>query len=153
LKIRTLFILSLLALTCFPQAVSAGPAAAPEGSVATRSTASLKKYMAKFGAMFAGLEIIKLKEKKPDWEAIDLTLQDMSSTLGEMQKADADKRYKEYTDVLAAALSDMKMQSQKRDKKIFESIDKLGESCFRCHAAHRPSDYILPKKDKRITGD
>lgn len=118
----------------------------------TRSTYNLKQYMSKFGAMLAGLEILKIKEKKPDWDAINITLQEMSSNLAEMQKADVDSRYKEYTDVLAAGLVDLKAQSKIRDKKIFDGIDKLAQTCFQCHAAHRPADFILPKKNQRISG-
>jgi len=107
--------------------------------------------MANFGSMIAGLEIMKLKEKKPDWDAINITLQEMSSTLSEMQQADTTNAYKEYTDVLAAGLVDLKAQSKIRDKKIFEGIDKLSNTCFQCHAAHRPADFILPKKNQRLT--
>jgi hypothetical protein len=130
-----------------------GTPAVTSDQPATRSTAALKVYMAKFGSMFAGLEIMKIKEKKPDWEAIDLTLQEMSSTLAEMQKADEKNTYKEYTDLLAAGLVDLKAQSKRRDKKIFDGIDKLSNTCFQCHAVHRPADFIMPKKDQRISGE
>ncbi|MFO1462778.1 MAG: hypothetical protein U1F66_03305 [bacterium] len=117
---------------------------------ATRSTASLKQYMSKFGSMLASLEIIQLKEKKPDWPAIDIAVQELSNTLAQLQKADQDNAYKEFTDVLAAGLVELKAKSAKRDKTFFRSLDKISESCFKCHAAHRPGDYLIPKDDKDL---
>ena len=35
---------------------------------------SLKKYMQRFGSLVAGLEILRVKENEPDWEAIDLSV-------------------------------------------------------------------------------
>lgn len=118
----------------------------------TRSTAALKKYMANFGSMMAGLEILRVKEKKPDWEAINLTLKEMSDTLAEMQKADAENAYKEYTDVLASGLVDLKKKASERNKGFFDSVDQLTDTCFKCHAAHRPGDYLVPK-DKNISAE
>lgn len=114
--------------------------------IQTRSTANLKQYMSKFGSMLAGLEIIQLKEKKPDWPAIDISVKELSDTLSELQQADKDNAYKEYTDVLAAGLVELKEKAAKRDKKFFRSLDKISESCFKCHAAHRPGDYLIPEK-------
>jgi hypothetical protein len=109
--------------------------------------------MAKFGALLAGLEILRLKEKKPDWEAINLTLDELTQALGEMQKADTTHAYKEYTDVLAAGMVELRDKAQKQDKKFFHSVDKLTDTCFKCHAAHRPGDYLVPKGNQRISGE
>jgi len=125
-------------------------AQAVHGDVAMRSTASLKQYMSHFGTMLASLEIIQLKEKKIDWSAVDIAVQDMSKTLDELQKADKDNAYKEYTDTLAAGMVDLKAKSAKRDKTFFDSLNKLSETCFKCHAAHRPGDYYFPKNDKDL---
>ena len=125
----------------------------PPGTAPTvRSTMALKDYMAKFGSMLAGLEILRMKEKKPDWEAIDLTVQELSDNLAAMQKADSTHAYKEYTDVLGAGLVEMKEKARKREKGFFKSVDRLSDTCFRCHAAHRPGDYLAPKKEMRISG-
>ncbi len=134
-----------------PKAFSGG--AADPAALTSENTRALKKDMSKFGSLLAGLEIIKLKEKKPDWDAINLTLQEMSSTLSEMQNADTNNVYKEYTDVLTSGLLDLKQKAQKRDQTIFDGIDQLSNTCFKCHAAHRPADIILPKKNQRISGE
>ena len=148
-KIFAILVLVLISSTSLKPSFAGGMGAGDK--LPAESTRSLKKYMANFGSMIAGLEIMKLKEKKPDWDAINITLQEMSSTLSEMQQADTTNAYKEYTDVLAAGLVDLKAQSKIRDKKIFEGIDKLSNTCFQCHAAHRPADFILPKKNQRLT--
>ena len=119
--------------------------------VSTRPTADLKKYMANFGTMLSSLEIIRLKEKKPDWEAIDIAVQDMNKNLAAMQKADQKNAYKEFTDVLAAGLVELSEKSKKRDPAFFSSLDKLSETCFKCHAAHRPGDYFVPKGDPKLS--
>jgi len=126
---------------------------AEHGEAATRSTANLKPYMAKFGTMLAGLEIIQLKEKKPDWPAIQLSVQQMDQTLKELQRADATNAYKEYTDNLEAGLAELKIKSQKKDITFFDSLNKISDSCFRCHAAHRPGDYYFPKDKNRMSTD
>jgi len=132
-------ILSIFIPCLFGTAQAADPVGHPQ--TVTRSTANLKPFMAKFGSMIASLEIIKLKEKKPDWEAIDISVKEMSQTLTDLQKADQDKAYQEYTDVLAAGMVELKEKSAKRDKSFFNSLDKMTDSCFKCHAAHRPGDY------------
>ncbi|MCE9625165.1 MAG: hypothetical protein K8R69_06915 [Deltaproteobacteria bacterium] len=137
-------------ISCFlGTAQAADPVGHPQVAT-TRSTANLKPYMSKFGSMLASLEIIQLKEKKPDWEAIDIALKEMSQTLADMQKADKDKAYQEYTDVLAAGMVELNEKSAKRDKSFFRSLDKISEGCFKCHAAHRPGDYLIPKNDKDL---
>lgn len=112
---------------------------------------NLKPYMSKFGTLVAGLEILKLKEKKPDWESIDQTLTEMNKIVSEMQKADTLNAYKEYTDLLSSSLADIQKMSQKRDKHIYDAFDKLTNTCFQCHAAHRPSDFLNPKKNQKIS--
>ncbi|HEX5033213.1 MAG TPA: hypothetical protein VFW62_01920 [bacterium] len=119
---------------------------------ATAATPSLKHYMATFGTMLAGLEIMKVHEKNVDWEAVDLSVQEMSQTLDAMQKADSQNRYKEYTDILAAGMIDLKAKSAKRDKGFFKAVDQVSETCFKCHAAHRPGDYLVPK-DPQYSGE
>jgi hypothetical protein len=112
---------------------------------ATAATPSLKQYMATFGTMLAGLEIMKVHEKSVDWEAVDLSVREMSQALDAMQKADSQNRYKEYTDILAAGMVDLRAKSSKRDKSFFKAVDKVSEACFKCHAAHRPGDYLVPQ--------
>ncbi|GEM_PF-2788277 len=112
---------------------------------------ALKQYMAKFGTLMAGLEILKVKEKKPDWASIDLTLSEMSKILMEMQKTDTAGAYKEYTELLATSLVALKKMSEKKDKNIYEGFDKLSNTCFQCHAAHRPADFLKPKGNERIS--
>ena len=132
-----------------PNFLWAGGATVPTA----RSTVVLKKYMANFGSMIAGLEIMAVKEKKVDWDVVNLTLQEMSRTLAEMQKADEENAYKEYTDLLAAGLIDLKKEELSRNKEFFDSVNRLTNTCFKCHAAHRPGDYLVPKKDKRLSGE
>ena len=118
---------------------------------ASAATPSLKQYMATFGTMLAGLEILKVHEKNVDWEVVDLSIKEMSQALDAMQKADSQNRYREYTDILAAGMVELKQKSAKRDKSFFKSLDQVSESCFKCHAAHRPGDYLIPK-DPRYSG-
>jgi hypothetical protein len=100
--------------------------------------------MADFGTLVAGMEILRFKEKKPDWAAIDTTLKEMEQTLQKMRTADQTGNYKEFTDLLDQNLQEVKSYGLKRDKKVFDAFDKLTNSCFKCHAAHRPSDFPLP---------
>ncbi|MCC6273997.1 MAG: hypothetical protein IT572_11085 [Deltaproteobacteria bacterium] len=143
---RTLLTALSLAALLLGLGLEAGATQPMTHPPATRSTIGLKQYMAKFGSMLAGLEIIQLKEKKPDWPAIDISVKELSETLAEMQKADKDNAYKEFTDVLAAGMVELKEKAAKRDKSFFRSLDKVSESCFKCHAAHRPGDYLIPEK-------
>ena len=114
---------------------------------ATAATPQLKQYMASFGTMFAGLEIMK-SEKKVDWEAVAISVQEMSQALDAMQKADSQNRYREYTDILAAGLVDLREKSEKKDKGFFKSADKVSETCFKCHAANRPGEYQAVKSSR-----
>lgn len=104
--------------------------------------------MATFGTMLAGLEIMQAQEKNVDWEVVDLSIREMTQTLDAMQKADAQNRYREYTDILAAGMIELKEKSAKHDKNFFKSLDKVSESCFKCHAAHRPGDYLVPTNQR-----
>ncbi len=123
----------------------------PKGDVAPSATHPLKKYMAKFGTLVAGLEILKIKEKKPDWASIDYTLNEMNKILKEMQDVDTTNAYKEYTDLLANSLADIKKLSDKKDIHIYDAFDKLSNTCFQCHAAHRPADFLKPKKNQQLS--
>lgn len=126
----------------------------PNNPAQVRSTMLLKKYMSKFGIMVAGLEILRSKEADPDWEAIALTIQQMDKTLKEMRVADKEKNYEAFTKILESNLAEVKAYGSKKDKKVFDSFQKLTQTCFNCHAAHRPTDFLIPKKsDPRISGD
>ncbi len=148
MRLSVFFSLVALTLTLSAPALHAADATSGHPVVAIRSTANLKQYMASFGSMLASLEILQLKEKKPDWAAIELAVDELSKTLSQLQKADVDNAYKEYTDVLAAGMVDLKDKSAKKDKNFFDSVDKLTQTCFKCHAAHRPGDYLVPKEGK-----
>jgi len=118
-----------------------------------RSTMMLKKYMGQFGTLVAGMEIMRIKEKKADWEAIQITLNEMTQTLDAMKKADKDGNYKEFTEALEKNLNEVKVYGKKKDIKVYEAFDDLTNTCFKCHAAHRPTDFLIPKKDTpRISG-
>lgn len=120
--------------------------------VPPKASHALKQYMSKFGSLVAGLEILKLKEKNPDWKTIDKTVADMNQTLSDMQKADTNNAYKEYTDLLATSLADIRQLAEKKDRNIYNSFDKLSNTCFQCHAAHRPADFLKPKKNQQLSG-
>ncbi len=146
-----LWLVALASLACSTPLAAKSLPPHPASS-ATAATPSLKQYMATFGTMLAGLEIMKVQEKTIDWEVVDLSLREMTQTLDAMRKADTQNRYREYTDILAAGMIDLQEKSAKRDKKFFKSLDKVSESCFKCHAAHRPGDYLVPK-DQRYSGE
>lgn len=118
----------------------------PNNPEQVRSTMALKQYMGHFGTLVAGMEIMRAKEKKPDWDAIAITLKEMEKTLSEMQKADQAGNYKEFTSVLESNLAEVKKYGAKKDPKIYDAFDKLTNTCFNCHAAHRPSDFLIPKE-------
>ncbi len=124
----------------------------PTNPVDPQTTISLKQYMAKFGTLMAGVEILRIKEKQQiDWETIDLTLNEMTKTLNDMQAADKTGAYKAYTELLSGQLNDLKKQSQEKNKKIYDSFGKLSHTCFGCHAAHRPADFLVPKPKSTAT--
>jgi hypothetical protein len=116
------------------------------GPEEVRSTMFLKQYMAEFGTLVAGMEILRFKEKKPDWAAIEITIQQMDQTIQKLKAADQAGNYKEFTDILDQNLQDVKKYGKAKDKRVFDSFDKLTDGCFKCHAAHRPSDFPLPPK-------
>jgi len=147
-KIHTLVVTLILATWLgFPGLAAAGSPAVP----ATHSTAALKKFMGNFGAMMAGLEIMHVKEQVTDWEVVQLTLSDMSRNLEEMRKADTENAYREYTDVLKAGLVKLQGQADSKNKDFWNSVDDLRDTCFKCHAAHRPGDYLMPSKKQQLS--
>jgi len=147
---KSLLFLSFILVTSFTlSSLHAG--GDPKSGVDPIISHNLKQYMSKFGALVAGLEILKLKEKKPDWESIDHTIGELNQILSQMQKADTTNSYKEYTDLLATSLADINKMSQKRDKNIYNAFDKLTNTCFQCHAAHRPADFLNPNKNQKIS--
>lgn len=105
----------------------------------------LKRYMKQFGTLVAGLEILKAEKKTPDWAVIDYTLREMNTTLKAMQNADKKQAYQEYTNQLEKELLQFNSMSQNKDPKIYDQIDSLTNTCFRCHAVHRPADFLQPR--------
>jgi hypothetical protein len=153
LKSKRVFALGLLLFafgSTFSSRLNAGGGPPPETEI--KSTKDLKQFMYKFGALVAGIEILKVKEKNLDWGTIDLTLKEMEQNLEALQKADTSNFYKQYTDQLAAQLTDLKVMSRRKDKNIYDGFDKLTNTCFQCHAVHRPSDFLKPKENRRISG-
>lgn len=152
MKLFSLLLLwSLLLQPAVLQAYSKTPPKEPSPEQG-RHTLFLKKYMSDFGSLVAGMEILRIKEKKPDWEAINVTLRDMEDTIQRLQAADKNNEYKEFTDALYQNLKEVQAYGEKRDKKIYEAFDKLTNTCFKCHAAHRPSDFLVPKeKEPRVS--
>lgn len=113
--------------------------------VDAESTATLKNMMGKFGTLMGGIQVSMAKDKEIDWDVVDLTLKDMDEVLKEMQKIDKNQAYKPFTDLLATGLADLKIKYRKKNKDIYEHFDKLTETCFQCHALHRPADFLFPK--------
>jgi cytochrome c556 len=109
------------------------------------TTYILKQLMGRFGTLMAGIEIMQMKEKKPDWESIDWTLKELGQVLNQMQAIDKSEAYKKYTDVLAAGLIDLKNKYRKKDRNIYDGFGNLIQTCFQCHAMHRPADFLFPK--------
>jgi hypothetical protein len=157
MKSKKIFSIFLLLLSCgFVSLNLYGYSKKPvtDDPEAARSTLILKKYMSDFGTLVAGMEIMKYKDQKPDWEAIDITIQEMNRTLEAMKQADQAGNYREFTDILEKNLAEVKSYGKKRDKKVFDAFDKVTDACFKCHAAHRPSDFLVPKeKEPRISGE
>ncbi len=143
-------IIATLALTLFCVS-TAGFAGAPE-SVSNlhsiKTNKDLKKYMYHFGTLVAGLEISRIKEKTPDWESIEVTLKEMNDVLINLQKADTDNIYKSYTDTLTTRLAEIQALNRNKNPKIYKSFDRLTQSCFQCHAIHRPVDFLQNKNGK-----
>lgn len=140
-----LVVLSLLFILGFS---SANQVQAKALETLERSTLALKIYMKDFGGFISDLEIMRLKEKKPDWSVIQNSLDNMAKTLAEMKAADVEKKYQQFTGLLTDRVSEMKAYAKKKDKKKFyESFDQMTNTCFSCHAVHRPSDFLVPKGD------
>ncbi len=113
-----------------------------------QTTVSLKDAMRKFGTLIAGVEILSIKEKKPDWRVIEMTVEDMDKTLKEIQSIDKNQSYKVYTDLLSDGISDLRKYTTARDRNIYKRFEKVEQTCFQCHSAHRPDDYLIPKKKR-----
>ena len=111
----------------------------------------LKPYMTKFGTMFAGLELMYLKEKKIDWEVVNQSIDEMSKALSELQANDSEGRFKDYTSELSLIMKDLQSLAKKKSRKFFPALDKLDETCFKCHAVNRPSDFPVLKKSDQIS--
>lgn len=113
-----------------------------------RSTIELKKYMKNFAGFISDLEIMRTKEKKTDWKLIQDSLNKMSKTLHEMQTADTQKKYQQFTSLLEERVNEMQDYTNKKDKtEFYDSFDKMTNTCFSCHAVHRPSDYLMPTEN------
>ncbi len=149
-KIYLAISLTLSLLTAsFIHAYSQKPIENPS-EAQVRSTMMLKKYMSHFGSLVAGMEILRYKEKNPDWEAIKITIEDMKKTLQQMKQLDPKGHYQEFTQVLHNNLKEVESWSQKKKKaETYEAFDKLTGTCFSCHAVHRPSDFLIPTPKNR----
>ncbi|MFO1519688.1 MAG: hypothetical protein U1F57_08530 [bacterium] len=143
----SLLLSTLLAFS--PSWVRAGGDNPP--NVEIKTTRDLKQFMYKFGTLVAGIEILRAKEKNPDWTSIDLTLKEMKENVEAMQKADKTAAYKGFTDQLSNQLIVLKKMSDKKDPKIYDGFDKLTQTCFQCHAAHRPVDFLKPGPGRKLT--
>jgi hypothetical protein len=140
-----------LALFAFTPLASSYAGGDNPPDVEIKTTRDLKQYMYKFGSMLAGIELLRAKEKKIDWEAIHITLVEMNKTLEAMQAADKSNAYKNFTDQLTAQLIELKRLSEKKSPQIYDSFDKLTNTCFQCHAAHRPADFLKPDPNRRLS--
>lgn len=147
-KLALLFAAILLGLLSSQTLFAGGD---PKVDLAPLASHALKKYMTHFGSLVAGLEILRLKEKKPDWQSIETTIHELNKLLSDMQKTDTTHAYKEYTDLLATHLANIKKMSEKRNINIYDEFDKLTNTCFQCHAAHRPADFLKPKQNQRLS--
>jgi len=148
--VKTLIIFTILAIGLTPITLMSYSKKVKQdlSPAEVRSTMKLKKYMSSFGTLLAGMEIMKHKEKNPDWEVIAMTLTEMRQTLEAMKKADQAGNYREFTSALDKNLAEVEKYGKKKDKKVFDSFEKLTNTCFQCHAAHRPSDFLIPKKEE-----
>lgn len=116
------------------------------------STGYLKQFMAKFGTLVAGLEIMRAKDEKPDWKAIEWTVNEMKKNWKETQKATSSvEAYQGYLQVLSLHIEALDKKTKKKDKGIYDAVDAMTESCFQCHTAHRPADFLVPKNNQKIS--
>ncbi len=120
-------------------------------TIEIKTTRDLKQYMYKFGSLVAGLEILRAKEKNPDWSAIEITLKEMSQNIEALQRADKKNTYKSFTDQLSAQVITLKRMNDKKDSRIYDGFDKLTNTCFQCHAVHRPADFLKPNENQRLS--
>src|SRR3989338_10910230 len=123
------FYLALISFFSFSIKTHAGAIEEPT-HISPYSAKALKVYMAKFGSYMSGINIEQAQNKKPDWEVIDITIKEMSSTLAEMKQSDKTRAYKPYTDALTKQLRVIQEKREKQDKKIYNEFDKLMDTCF-----------------------
>ena len=112
------------------------------GKVDAKTTAALKEFMLHFGSEAISLEILRSKDKHPDWDAIGETVTEMESVVIQMQKSDKKNQYKNFTDTLATYVSQMKELSHKHSRKVFKIYNDLSLTCMQCHATHREPEYL-----------
>lgn len=122
----------------------AGPVSTAK--IPPKTTAALREFMLRFGSEAISLEILKSKERKPDWDAIGETVNEMDSVVVQMQKADKKNDYKAFTDSLSMYVAKMKEYSHKKNRKVFKVYTELSETCMQCHAAHRSPNYLGDKQ-------
>lgn len=118
-----------------------------EGTPSKHSTKALKKYMARFGSYIAGINIARYQDEKPDYEMIDTSVNEMLKSLNDMQKYDKDGLYKNYTSQLEKQLVSIKTKTAAHDQNIYKAFDGLMDTCFGCHTAHRPANFLEPTKE------
>lgn len=147
------FFLTVCTFLVFQSKLQAWPQATEQSGSESRpilATQNLKEFMAHFGVTLSGLELMHAKEEKPDWEAIAISVKALDKNLKEMQAANKVKAYEEYLKTLSQKVEILKSQSAKKDPAIFKTIDETSNTCFRCHAAHRPADFY-PSKTQPIS--
>lgn len=135
---KLLIILLALSLTSAPF-LQAGE---PQTPASKKVTLALKQYMAQFGTMAAGIELMREKDKKPDWSIIQSSLESMQKTLEQMKAADTQKNYVEFTSVLDRQMGLLEVAAKQKNKKFYSSFDELLDTCFNCHKSHRPDNFL-----------
>lgn len=133
----------LLVLFCLGVQAEAKTPEKPVHHPKSRSTASLQKYMSEFGSWFAGMEIMRSKEKKTDWKVLNESVAKMIDSLKALQSEDKKNLYKQFTDQLEKDFGDLQKQAGKKDKEFFKTLDRMSQTCFSCHAQNRPQDFLF----------
>jgi hypothetical protein len=106
----------------------------------------LSTYMGRFGVTVAGLEIMRNKDENIDWQLIRSEVRELNKVLAAMKKSDQTKKYNSFLDELALRLREVTQKAKKKDPSFYDSFDKMTDSCFACHTAHRPADFLKPNK-------
>lgn len=106
----------------------------------------LREYMSRFGTTVAGLEIMRSKDETIDWQIIKSEVAELNKALHAMKKSDKTKKYSPFLNELSIRLQEVTQKAKKKDPSFYDSFDKMTESCFACHAAHRPADFLKPSK-------